>query len=100
MKDGVMELAKRNGYQDIKEGGGNNRQIEELEEAIYQIQEGMKYQNGYNNDDDTIKQVKNFIDKVEKMGEVIPREEKVLLIAAAERLQGTINRETIGYKAI
>jgi hypothetical protein len=40
--------SKKNGYRDIKKGVGNNNnhQIQELEEVIYQIQEGV--QNGYN----------------------------------------------------
>ena len=75
-----------------KEDGNNNNnhQIQKLEDNIDQIQEAMKVQNGYN--DNTIEQVKKFIDKIEKIGEVLPREEKVSLIAAAERLQATLHR--------
>jgi hypothetical protein len=94
MKDGVMELAKRNSYRDLKGGGGNNNnnnhQIQKLEENIDQIQESMKVENGYN--DNTIEQVKQFIYKVDKIGEVLLSEEKVSLIAAAERLQASLNR--------
>ena len=93
IKDGIMELAKRNSYRDMKEGDGNNNnnhQIQKLEKNIDQIQEAMRVQNGYN--DNTIEEVKKFIDKIEKIGEVLPREEKVLLIAAAERLQATLHR--------
>ena len=91
MKDGVMELAKRNSYRDMKEGGGNNNnQIQKLEENIDQIQEAMKVQNGYN--DNTTEQIKQFIYKLDKIGEILPREEKVLLIGAAERLQTNLNR--------
>ena len=50
----------------------------------------MRVQNGYK--DNTTEEVKKFIDKIEKIGEVLPREEKVLLIAAAERLQATLHR--------
>jgi hypothetical protein len=81
-----MELAKRNSNRDVKGDGNNNHQ--ELEESVYQIQEGMKFQNGH--DHDTIKQLNDFKDKVEQMGELLPKEEKVSLIAAAERLQETI----------
>jgi predicted acylesterase/phospholipase RssA len=97
IKDGVMELAKRNSYRDMKEGGSknnNNHQIQELEESVYQIQEGMKVQNGYNNDD-TIKQLNDFKGKVEQIGELLPKEEKASLIAAAERLREAIRRETM-----
>jgi hypothetical protein len=92
MKDGVMELAKRNNYRDMKEGDGNSKdhQIQELEVSIYQIQEAMKVQNGYN--DDTIKQLNDFKGKVEQIEEVLPRKERTLLIEAAERLQATLNR--------
>jgi hypothetical protein len=94
MKDGVMELAKRNSYRDLKGGGGdinnNDHQIQKLEENIDQIQEAIKVQNGYN--DNTIEQVKQFIYKVDKIGEVLSSEEKVSLIAAAERLQASLNR--------
>ena len=91
MKDGVMELAKRNNYRDMKEGDGNSKdhQIQQLEVSIYQIQEAMKVQNGYN--DDTIKQLNDFKGKVEQIAEVIPRKERTLLIEAAERLQATLN---------
>ena len=70
----------------MKGDGNNNHQ--ELEECVYQIQEGMKVQNGYN--DDTIKQLNDFKGKVEQIGELLAKEEKVSLIAAAERLQETI----------
>ena len=86
MKDGVMELAKRNSNSCVKGDGNNNHQ--ELEERVYQIQEGIKIQNGYN--DDTIKQLNDFKGKVEQMGELLAKEEKVSLIAAAKRLQETI----------
>jgi hypothetical protein len=90
MKDGVMELAKRNRNRDVKGDGNNNHH--ELEESVYQIQEGMKVQNGCN--DDTIKQLNDFKSKVEQIGELLPKEEKVSLITAAERLQETIeNRD-------
>jgi NTE family protein len=96
MKDGVMELAKRNTYQDIKEGEriNSNNQMRKLEETIDQIQEAMKVQNGRNDDDNSIKHVEQFIHKVEEIGEVLPKEEEALLIAAAERLQETIKRKT------
>jgi hypothetical protein len=47
----------------------------------------MKVQNGYN---DIIKQLNDFKGKVEQIGELLPKEVKVSLIAAAERLQETI----------
>jgi methyl-accepting chemotaxis protein len=86
MKEGVMELAKRNSYRDTKKGGrfNNSHQIRQLEECIYQIQKAMKDQNGYN-DNNTIEQVKKFIDKVKMIGEVLPKEEEASLVAAAER---------------
>ena len=88
MKDGVMELAKRNDHGDIKKGGDND-QIEALEESLYQIQESMKIENGYNTT--LSNQVENFIHKVEKMKEVnegglLLRDEKVLLIAACKTI--------------
>lgn len=94
MKDGVTELAKRNSYRDIKEEDWNNNynhQIQELEESVYQIQEGMKVQNGHN--DDIIKQLTDFKGKVEDIGQLLPKEEKVSLIASVEQLQETIKRE-------
>jgi hypothetical protein len=53
----------------------------------------VKVQNGYN--DDTIKQLNDFKGKVEQIGELLPKEQKVSLIAAAEQLQETIKRETM-----
>ena len=94
MKDGVTELAVRNGYRDIKDGGkndNNNHQIDELESILYQIQEAVKVQNGYKVD--TTEQINKFIDKMDKIGDVLPRQDRTLVVAAAERLQETIKRE-------
>jgi len=94
MKDGVMELAVRNGYQGLKEGrknSNNNHQIDELESILYQIQEAVKVQNGYKVDD-TTEQINKFIDKIDEMGEVLPWQERALVVAAAERLQAILNR--------
>lgn len=85
IKDGIMELAKRNWNSCVK--GDENNIHQELEESVYQIQEGVKVQNGYN---DIIKQLNDFKGKVEQIGELLPEEVKVSLIAAAERLQETI----------
>ncbi len=98
MKDGVMKLAKRNGHGDIQ-NGVQNHEIRELEESLYQIQNSVKIENGYN----TIKQVENFMNKVEDIGEVdegglLLREEKGLLIAAAKQLQDTINNNSTTKK--
>jgi hypothetical protein len=51
----------------------------------------MKIENGYNNDPIIKELVKDFMDKVEDIGEVLLREEKELLIAAAKQLQDTID---------
>ena len=59
-------------------GIDKDHQIQQLEVSIYQIQEAMKVQNGYN--DDTIKQLNDFKGKVEQIAEVIPRKERTLLI--------------------
>jgi hypothetical protein len=85
IKDGIMELAKRNWNSCVK--GDENNIHQELEESVYQIQEGVKVQNGYN---DIIRQLNDFKGKVEQIGELLPKEVKVSLIAAAERLQETI----------
>jgi len=85
IKDGIMELAKRNWNSCVK--GDENNIHQELEETVYQIQEGVKVQNGYN---DIIKHLNDFKGKVEQIGELLPEEVKVSLIAAAERLQETI----------
>jgi len=86
MKDGVMELSMRNMNGDVK--GEWNKNHQELEKSVYRIQEVIKVQNGYNND--TIKQLNDFKGKVEQIGELLPKDVKVSLIAAAERLKETI----------
>lgn len=84
VKDGVLELANRNGQIDIK--GEHENQIEDLEKNIYQIQENMSVEE----DGAMIKQVRDFMDKVLTMGEVIPQKEQASLIAAAKQLEDTI----------
>jgi NTE family protein len=79
MKDEVLDLAKGNG------------QMEDLEKSIYQIQEKISIEQ----DGALIKQVRDFMDKVENMGEVLRREEQVSLIAAAKQLEDTITVEIL-----
>ncbi len=93
IKDGVIELAKRNDSSGYIKKEWDNSQIQELEESLYQIQERMKIEDGgYDNDTIIKRQVKNFMEKVESMGEVLLREEKASLIAAVKQLQDTITR--------
>jgi hypothetical protein len=68
----VLDLAKRNGqiHGDIKGEYGNNK-IEDLVKNIYQIQEKMSVEQ----DGAIIKQVRDFMDKVRAMGEVLPQKE-------------------------
>jgi len=82
MKDGVLELANRN-------GGWDNLHIQELEESLNQIQERLNFEDGEYNNAKIKQEVKNFMGRVEKMGEVLPRE-KAPLIAAAKELEATL----------
>ena len=70
VKDGVLELAKRNGqiHIDIK-GEQQNDQIEDLEKSIYQIQERMSVEV----DGAIIKQVREFMDKGTMYGRCITK---------------------------
>lgn len=94
LKDEVIEVVKRNRHHDTKKDW-DNPQIQELEEGTYQIQERMKIENGY--DTKLSNQIQSFINKIEGMrgvndsNELLLREEKTLLIAAAKQLQQTIN---------
>jgi hypothetical protein len=90
VKDGVQELAKRNGqiHGDIK-GEHENDQLEELEKSIYQIQENMSVEA----DGAIIEQVRDFIDKVRAIGEALTQKEQASLIAAAKQLEDTITIE-------
>jgi NTE family protein len=84
VKDGVLELATRNGQ--IYVGEHDNEDIGQLEKTIYQIQENVSVEE----DGALIKQVRDFMDKVENMGKVLSRKEQASLIAAAKQLQETI----------
>ena len=85
MRDGVIELAKRN-------GGWDNLHIQELEESLNQIQERMKIEDGKYNGANIKQEVKDFMVTVENMGEALPRE-KAPLIAAAKQLEVTLTIE-------
>lgn len=84
VKDGVVELATRNGQIHVVEH--DNEDIDQLKKTIYQIQEKLSVEE----DGAIIKKVRDFMDKVENMGEVLPRKEQASLIAAAKQLQETI----------
>ena len=90
MKDGVMKLVKIN--QHITSENGN--QIEGMQENLYQIQEMMKVENGYNTVLDN--QLKSFINEVESIklnGNAFSLiDEKISLIAASKQLQLTLNK--------
>jgi hypothetical protein len=90
VKDGVLDLAKRNGqiHGDIKGEYANNK-IEDLVNNIYQIQEKMSVEQ----DGAIVKQVRDFMDKVRAMGEVLLQKEQASLIAAAKQLEDTITIE-------
>ena len=97
MKDGVMELAKRNGRGgDIKKEKDNHH-IQKLGESLHQIQETMKIENG--NDTMLNNQVENFINRVKSLQDqhesgISLKEEKALLIAAAKQFKDTIDKST------
>ena len=90
MKDGVMKLVKINQHITSE----NGKQIENMQESLYQIQETMKMENGY----DTVlnNQLKNFINEVEsiKLNEnaFSLTDEKISLIAASKQFQLTLNK--------
>ncbi len=99
LKDGIIDLSKRNGHNsDNKKEADNRTSIDDLEESLYQIQESMKIENGYNN---IIKQIEIFMNKVrdisaqENEDRLFLREEKASLIAAAKQLQKTINNRSL-----
>ena len=93
MKDGVMKLSKI--HQHITSENGN--QIEGMQENLYQIQEMMKRENGYN----TVlnNQLKNFINEVEHIklnGNAFSlTNEKISLIAASKQLQHTLKSRNV-----
>jgi len=93
MKDGVMKLVEI--HQHIKSENGN--QIEGMQENLYQIQEMMKRENGYN----TVlnNQLKNFIDEVEHIklnGNAFSlTNEKISLIAVSKQLQHTLKSRNV-----
>jgi hypothetical protein len=97
MKDGVMELAKRNGRGgDIKKEK-DNHDIQKLGESLHQIQETMKMENG--NDTMLNNQVENFINRVKSLQDqhesgISLKEQKALLIAAAKQFKDTIDKST------
>ena len=102
MKDGVMELAKRNGHGgDIKKEKDNHHMqkyhIQKLEESLHQMQETVRIENG--NATMINNQVENFINTVKSLQDqhdtgMSLKEEKALLIAAAKQFQDTIDRST------
>jgi NTE family protein len=83
VKDGVLDLVKRNGH---IQGEHENDRIRDLQENIYRIQELMSVEQ----DGAIIKRVKNFMDTVQGMGEVLSGKEQASLIAAAKQLQETM----------
>jgi NTE family protein len=84
IKDGVIELATRNGRWD-------NVHIQDLQESLNQIEEMIKTEDDVYNNGTIIKQkVKGFMDKLEKIGEVLPKE-RFPLIAATKQLQDTLS---------
>jgi NTE family protein len=87
LKEGVMELSKRNGRYFEKEQ--DNGQVHELIESLCQIETLIKIQDGRLNSDTIVEQIKKFKDKVEHMGET-PVEERMYVVAAADQLQNTI----------
>jgi NTE family protein len=88
LKDGVLDLAKRNGQ---IQGEHENDRIVDLEKNIYQIQEIMSVEQ----DGAMIKQVRDFMDTVQGMGEVLSGKEQASLIGAAKQLEDTI---TVAYQ--
>jgi NTE family protein len=82
VKDGVIELATRN-------GGWDNVYIQDIEESLNQIEEMIKTEDD-NNGTIIKEKIKGFMDKVDKMGEVLPKE-RFPLIAATKQLQDTLS---------
>jgi len=81
VKDGVMELATRN-------GGWDNVNIQDIKESLYEIEEMIKTEDVYNNGAIIKEKIKGFIDKVDKTGEALPKER---IIAATKQLQYTLS---------
>lgn len=90
MKDGVMKLVKINQHITSE----NVKQIEDMQENLYQIKETIKMENGYN----TVlnNQLKDFINEVEHIklnGNVFSlMDEKISLIAASKQFQHTLDK--------
>jgi predicted acylesterase/phospholipase RssA len=97
MKDGVMELAKRNGRGDDIKKEKDNHHIQKLRESLHQIRETMKMENG--NDTMLNNQVENFINRVKSLQDqhesgISLKEEKALLIATAKQFKDTVDKST------
>jgi hypothetical protein len=90
IKDGVMKLVKIIQHITSK----NGKQIEGMQENLYQIQEMLKMENGY----DTVlnNHLKNFINEVDsiKLNEKAfsITDEKISLIIASKQFQLTLNK--------
>jgi len=93
MKDGVMKLVEI--HQHIK--SENGKQIEDIQENLYQIQEMIKMENGYNTELNN--QLKNFINEVESIklnGNAFSlTNEKISLIAVSKQLQHTLKSRNV-----
>ncbi len=94
VKDEVMNLIKINHHitSENERKQDQDRQIEAVQQQLYQIQEAMKIGNGYNmvlNE-----QLKDFVNKVEAIrvneNAYSLTNEKISLITASKQLQGTI----------
>lgn len=84
MKDGVVELAARN-------GGWDNVHIQDIEESVNQLEQMIKTEDDVYNNGAIIKEkVKGFMDKVAQMGDVLPGVRSPL-IAATKQLQDTLS---------
>jgi len=90
MKDGVMKLVKIDQHITTE----NGKQVDDMQESLFQIQEIMKRENG----DNTVfnNELKRFINEVGSIklngSEFSLTDEKTLLIAASNQLQLTLNK--------
>jgi len=91
IKDGLIKLVKVNQHITSE----NGKQVEDMQESLYQIQDMMKMENGY----DTVlsNQLKKFINQVESIklnGNAFSlTNEKKSLVTASKQLQLTLNKD-------